>query len=233
MVPTCVSGPRGFVKADGQRGSILTFNSCMFRRMIQNIVADIAALKASLRAQARERRAAAYRATGAQIAAQLSNYLPELYLPSRCVVAGYIQRGSELDPLPALKSLRNAGHHMALPVVTAKNAPLVFRTWAPDDPVAPDAQGLPAPLLSSPEIAPEVVFVPLVAFDGKGHRLGTGAGYYDRTLPGLRAQNENLLAVGLAFSVQQERELPHEATDVPLDAVITERGVQWFRQRKT
>src|SRR6185437_2197356 len=161
--------------------------------MSPNILADTAALKASLRAQARERRAVAYRATGALVAAQLSNFLPGLYLPSRCIVAGYLQRGSEIDPLPALKSLRNGGYRLALPVVTAKNAPLVFRAWAPDDPVTPDAQGLPAPLPSSPEIVPEVVFVPLVAFDSRGHRLGTGAGYYDRTLPGLRAQNSKLL----------------------------------------
>jgi len=194
--------------------------------------ADIAALKATLRAQARERRSVAYRAIGAQVATQLSNYLPELYLPSKCVVAGYIQRGSELDPLPALISLRNGGYRLAMPVVTAKNAPLVFRAWTPGDPVAPDVQGLPAPLPSAPEVVPEVVFVPLAAFDGKGHRLGTGAGYYDRTLPGLRAQNEKLLTIGLAFAVQQERELPHENTDVPLDAVITERGVHWFRERK-
>jgi len=194
--------------------------------------ADIAALKATLRAQARERRSVAYRAIGAQVATQLSNYLPELYLPSKCVVAGYIQRGSELDPLPALISLHNGGYRLAMPVVTAKNVPLVFRAWMPGDPVAPDAQGLPAPLPSAPEVVPEVVFVPLAAFDGKGHRLGTGAGYYDRTLPGLRAQNEKLLAIGLAFAVQQERELPHENTDVPLDAVITERGVHWFRERK-
>ena len=194
--------------------------------------ADIAALKATLRTQARERRSVAYRAIGVQVAAQLSNYLPELYLPSQCAVAGYIQRGSELDPLPALTSLRNSGYRLALPVVTAKNAPLVFRAWTPGDPVTPDAQGLPAPLPSAPEVIPEAAFVPLAAFDGKGHRLGTGAGYYDRTLPGLRAQNANFLAIGLAFAVQQERELPHEDTDVPLDAVITERGVHWFRERK-
>ncbi len=193
---------------------------------------DIAAQKATLRAQARERRSVAYRANGAQVAAQLSNYLPELYLPSQCVVAGYLQRGSELDPLPALTSLRNGGYRLALPVVTAKNAPLVFRAWAPGDPVTPDAQGLPAPLPSSPDVTPDAVFVPLVAFDGKGHRLGTGAGYYDRTLPGLRAQDEKLLAFGLAFAVQQERELPHEDTDVPLDPIITGRGMHWFRERK-
>ena len=231
MVPTCVSGPRGFVKADGRCGSILTLIFRAFRCMNRS-TADIAALKATLRAQARERRSVAYRAIGAQVAAQLSNYLPELDLPSQCIVAGYIQRGSELDPLSALKTLRNGGCRLALPVVTARNAPLVFRAWAPGDPMTPDAQGLPAPLPSSPEVTPEAVFVPLAAFDGKGHRLGTGAGYYDRTLPGLRAKNEKLLAIGLAFAVQQERELPHEDTDVPLDAIITEHGLHWFCERK-
>ncbi|MDE2229027.1 MAG: 5-formyltetrahydrofolate cyclo-ligase [Alphaproteobacteria bacterium] len=193
--------------------------------------ADIAALKATLRAQARERRAVAYRATGASIAAKLRDYLPELYLPSRCIVAGYVQRGSELDPLPALKLLHDRGYRLALPAVVAKDAPLIFRTWAPGDALAPDAAGLPAPLPAAAETVPEALFVPLVAFDGKGHRIGTGAGYYDRTLPGLRAQNPKLIAIGLAFAVQQERELPHEPTDAPLDAVITERGVLWFRER--
>jgi 5-formyltetrahydrofolate cyclo-ligase len=193
--------------------------------------ADIAALKANFRMQARERRAVAYRASGAQIATQLVNYLPELYLPSRCVVAGYIQRGSELDPLPMLKALRNNGHRLALPAVTAKNAPMMFRAWTPDQPLTTDAAGLPAPPTTAADVVPEVLIMPLVAFDGKGTRLGTGAGYYDRTLPALRGNNPNLLVVGIAFAVQQERELPREATDVPLDAVITERGVLWFRER--
>ncbi len=196
--------------------------------MSRTAIADIAAQKAALRAQARERRAMACRSIGARVAAQICVYLPELCLRPHSVVAGYVQRGSELDPLPALKSLYSGGHRLALPVVVAKNAPLVFRAWAPGEPLAPDAIGLPAPLPTSPETTPDVVVVPLVAFDGAGHRLGTGAGYYDRTLPALRMANAELLAVGFAFVVQQERELPHEPTDVPLDAVITERGVMWI-----
>ncbi|MDE2164809.1 MAG: 5-formyltetrahydrofolate cyclo-ligase [Alphaproteobacteria bacterium] len=181
--------------------------------------------------QARERRAMAYRATGIQIAAQLVNYLPELYLPAHCVVAGYIQRGSEVDPLPILKALRNNGYCLALPTVMAKNSPMVFRAWAPNEPLTTDAAGLPAPPATAADVVPEALIVPLVAFDGKGTRLGTGAGYYDRTLPALRANNPKLMVIGVAFAVQQERELPCEATDVPLDVVITERGVLWFRER--
>jgi 5-formyltetrahydrofolate cyclo-ligase len=192
---------------------------------------DVAALKASFRMQARERRAMAYRAIGTQIAAQLVNYLPELYLPPHCVVAGYVQRGSELDPLPMLKALRNNGCRLALPTVTAKNSPMVFRAWTPDEPLVTDAAGLPTPPATAGDIVPEALIVPLVAFDGKGTRLGTGAGYYDRTLPALRANNPKLMVIGVAFAVQQERELPREATDVPLDVVITERGVLWFRER--
>lgn len=230
MVPTCVSGPRGFVKADGRRGSILT---CIRSLQSMNSItpSDVAARKANFRMQARERRAIAYRASGAQIATQLVNYLPELYLPSRSVVAGYVQRGSELDPQPMLKALRNSGYRLALPAVTAKNSPMVFRAWTPDEPLATDAAGLPAPPATAAEVVPEAVFAPLVAFDGKGTRLGTGAGYYDRTLPALRANNPQLMIVGVAFAVQQERDLPRETTDVPLDAVITERGVVWFRAR--
>jgi 5-formyltetrahydrofolate cyclo-ligase len=230
MVPTCVSGPRGFVKADGRRGSILApFGSCP--SMISVASADIAALKADLRVQARKRRAAAYRANGAQIAAQLATYLPALDLPSRCVVAGYVQRGSELDPLPILQALRDRGHRLALPVVKAKKAPMAFRAWTPGEPLAIDGAGLPAPPVTAPDVVPGALIVPLVAFDRKGTRLGTGAGYYDRTLPALRHSNPNLVVVGIGFAAQQEHELPHEVTDVPLDAIITERGVLWFRDR--
>jgi 5-formyltetrahydrofolate cyclo-ligase len=193
--------------------------------------ADVAALKANLRLQGRERRAVAYRVSGAQIATQVTNYLPELYLPPRCVVAGYIQHGTELDPLPMLKMLRDNGHRLALPTVTAKNAPMVFRAWTPGEPLVSDVAGLPAPPETAVNVVPEALIVPLIAFDGKGTRLGTGAGYYDRTLPDLRANNPKLLVVGIGFAVQQERDLPREATDVPLDAMITERGVLWFRER--
>ena len=230
MVPTCVSGPRGFVKADGRRGSILApFGS--YPSMISVASADIAALKADLRVQARKRRAAAYRANGAQIAAQLVAYLPALDLPSGCVVAGYVQRGSELDPLPILEALRHRGHRLALPVVKAKNAPMTFRAWTPGEPLAIDGAGLPAPPVIAADVVPGALIVPLVAFDAKGTRLGTGAGYYDRTLPALRAGNPNLVVVGVGFAAQQAHELPHEVTDVPLDAMITEGGVLWFRDR--
>lgn len=199
--------------------------------MTQCAPADIAMLKAELRQEARKRRAAAYRAAGAQIAAQVVEYLPQLGLLPRCVVAGYVQRGSELDPLPILEALRNDGHRLALPVVTAKNAPMVFRAWMPGEPLAIDATGLPAPPATAPEVVPGALIVPLVAFDDNGTRLGTGGGYYDRTLASLRAGNPNLVVIGVGFAAQRERELPREATDVPLDAMITERGMLWFRER--
>jgi len=194
--------------------------------------ADIAARKTALRLQARERRAMAYRATGAQISAKLREFLPALNLRAKALVAGYCARGSELDPLPLLKALHDGGHKLALPAATAKNEPLVFRAWKPGDPLVPDAVGASAPFAGAPEVAPDVLLVPLLAFDGRGRRLGTGAGFYDRTLARLRAINPDLLALGVAFAAQQEHDLPAEPHDADLDAILTERGVLWFKRRE-
>jgi 5-formyltetrahydrofolate cyclo-ligase len=137
------------------------------------------------------------------------------------IAAGYWPIRGEADPLPLLAKLAAAGLPTALPVTAGRGKPLLFRCWNPGDPLVDGPLGLrePAPQLRTLE--PDLLFVPLAAFDRAGHRIGYGAGYYDATLAALAAKRP--LAIGLAFSVQEVVTVPAEPHDHPLAFVITER----------
>jgi 5-formyltetrahydrofolate cyclo-ligase len=139
---------------------------------------------------------------------------------SRTAAAYWPIRG-EADPLPLLAQLAAAGLTTALPVVSRSGKPLIFRQWRPGDPLVAGPMGLREPPADSPPTHPDLLFVPLAAFDRGGHRVGYGAGYYDATLAELAANRP--LAVGLAFSTQEAESVPAEAHDYPLAFVITER----------
>ena len=134
-------------------------------------------------------------------------------------VAGYLPVRGEVDPTGAMRSL---GHDNALcmPVVSAQGAPLRFRDWRPGAALETGAMGVPVPAEGGWRV-PDIVIVPLVAFDGGCGRLGYGGGFYDRTLAGL----PGVTAIGLALEVQRVRQIPRESTDVDLDAVVTETGL--------
>jgi 5-formyltetrahydrofolate cyclo-ligase len=188
----------------------------------------IAAEKAALRAEGRRRRLEAARRLAdapARLAAQVADAVT---LPPGGIVSGYVAMPDEIDPAPLLGRLRARGHLTALPVVVARDAPLVFRAWAPGEPLDPGVLGIPAPTLAAPLLVPHLMLVPLVAFDAAGRRLGQGGGFYDRTLARRRAEGPPLVALGIAFSVQEFPALPAEPFDQPLDGIATEEGVTWF-----
>jgi 5-formyltetrahydrofolate cyclo-ligase len=133
---------------------------------------------------------------------------------------------SEIDPGPLGARLAQAGIEILLPAVTARGAALEFREA--QGARSPDILGLPAPPATAPVVEPDLVIVPLLAFDAEGYRLGYGGGYYDRTLASLRARRP-VLAVGLAFAGQEMAALPHAAHDQKLDALLTEIGYRRFR----
>ena len=137
------------------------------------------------------------------------------------VAAGYWPIRGEADPLPLLAALAAAGLATALPRIAGRGQPLAFHVWRRGDPLVGGPLGLREPLADTPAADPDLVFVPLAAFDRAGHRLGYGAGYYDATLAALAARRP--LAIGLAFSVQEVAAVPAEAHDHPLAFVITER----------
>jgi 5-formyltetrahydrofolate cyclo-ligase len=135
------------------------------------------------------------------------------------VVAGFWPLAGEIDIRPLLHALVDRGHPVVLPVTPPRGSPLAFRLWRPGDAMALGRFGTPVPVGET--MAPAMLLVPLLAFDRGGHRLGYGAGYYDRTLaalPGART-------LGCAFAAQELDSVPAGPQDLPLDAVATERGV--------
>lgn len=141
-------------------------------------------------------------------------------------VSFYMPMRSEIDPRPAMVRAVLRGP-VLLPVAEGRN-PLVFREWRPGTRMIKGGFGEEIPAEDCPEGTPEVLVVPLLHFDGAGNRLGYGGGYYDRTLAKLRAAGP-VTAIGFAFAAQEVDRVPTEPTDQPLDAIVTETGVRWFR----
>jgi 5-formyltetrahydrofolate cyclo-ligase len=136
------------------------------------------------------------------------------------VLAGYMPMRTEIDPLPAMAAHQGV---VCVPVIMGAGQPLRFREWSPGCAMIPGDFGALIPAEGA-WVEPEVLIVPLVAFDARGYRLGYGGGFYDRTLEGLRARGQ-VLAVGFAFAGQEVPEVPIELTDQKLDLIVTEAGV--------
>ena len=122
-----------------------------------------------------------------------------------------------------LARLARAGYRTCLPVLTPKGHPLVFRAWAAGEPLVPRMWGIREPAPTADVVEPDVLLVPLLAFDANGWRLGYGGGYYDRTLARLRVA-KTIVAIGLAFDEQELAAVPHGPFDQPLDWVLTPSG---------
>lgn len=138
-------------------------------------------------------------------------------------LAGYMPMRTEIDPLPAMARHQGA---VGVPVILAAATPLRFREWGPEVAMVPGEFGALIPAEGA-WVEPQVVIVPMLAFDSRGYRLGYGGGFYDRTLQLLRASGP-VLAIGFAFAAQEVAEVPIDEFDQRLDAVVTERGVTWF-----
>jgi len=136
---------------------------------------------------------------------------------------------SEINPLPLMRKLAAAGARFALPMVAGRGKPLIMRAWGFGEPLAAGVWGIREPPPSASEVAPDLLIVPLLAFDRAGHRIGYGAGYYDLTIATLRAQKA-ITAIGLAFAVQEIAAVPASPHDAPLDLVLTEREVVDLRR---
>lgn len=137
------------------------------------------------------------------------------------LVAGYWPIRSEVDPRPVMTALAARGTRIALPHVTP--AGLVFREWHPGAPLVRGGFGLSEPDPSLPEVAPDALLVPLAAFDRAGRRVGYGRGYYDGAIARL-SQGRALLTIGICYAVQEVPEVPVEAHDRSLSAIVTEAG---------
>lgn len=139
------------------------------------------------------------------------------------IVSGFHPYGSEIDCTALMRRLSDEGWTTCLPVVTGPAEPLTFRVWAQDDPLEAGVWDIPVPGGEAAEVKPDVLLVPLLAYDDEGFRLGYGGGFYDRTIELARADRE-VVTVGVAFSGQRVRSVPHLDHDEPLDWMLTEEG---------
>lgn len=178
---------------------------------------DIEAAKKAARQSALARRRALD--PGVAGLALASHVLREYQWPADAVVAGFWPIGQEIDVRPLLTLLHQKGNRVALPVTPPKGEPLVFRLWQPGAMLVPEKFGTLRP--TGELVLPDVLLIPLLAFDAAGGRLGYGGGYYDRTLARLPGR----FRLGCAYSVQQVDEVPMAPYDVRMDAVATENGV--------
>ncbi len=140
------------------------------------------------------------------------------------IVSGFMPMKSEINPLALMKKLADAGARLALPVTPRRGQPLVMRSWAWGEPLASGVWGIREPRPEAPQVDPDILLVPLLAFDRAGYRLGYGGGYYDLTLAQLRSRKA-VTAVGLAYAVQEIAQVPTTPRDAVLDLVLTEREV--------
>lgn len=181
--------------------------------------------KAALRLSAKAVRKAAVARHGADAGKALARAGIAFAAPNRgAIVSCYLAIAEELDPMPLFVALGEAGHPLALPVMQGRGKPLIMKSWTPGDPLKETMWGIQEPLESAEIVAPDVVLVPLLAFDANGYRLGYGGGFYDRTLAELRAIKPHVVAIGLALDEQKVDAVPHEHYDQRLDWVLTPSG---------
>jgi 5-formyltetrahydrofolate cyclo-ligase len=181
-------------------------------------------LKAELRRAALARRdalPAVARMAAAQTIAERG--LPVDVAPG-AVVSGFSPLKSEISPLPLLRHLADAGAQLALPVVVGRGQPLIMRAWSFGAPLNSGVWGIREPPADARQVFPDILIVPLLAFDRTGHRIGYGAGYYDMTIARLRAMKQ-VVAIGIAFAAQEIAAVPATPRDARLDLVLTEHGV--------
>ena len=190
-------------------------------RMPDSVTVDT---KARLRQEALARRDALPAELRQRAAETLAARPLPLDVPPGAVVSGFSPIGSEINPLALMRRLGGGGARLALPVVMGRGRPLVFRAWAWGEPLGKGQWGIREPRAEAPQVKPDILLVPLAAFDRAGHRIGYGAGYYDLTLTALRA-TQAIVAVGLAYAAQEIAAVPATARDARLDLVLTEREV--------
>ena len=185
-----------------------------------HVLSDLEMTKRQARAAALAARAGSHPGdAGERLAAHV---LAGFTLPDGAPVAGFWPLPGEIDIRPLLAALHARGHPVLLPETPPRGRPLVFRHWEPGAAMVREPFGTLRPV--GPRGMPEALFVPLLAFDRAGHRLGYGGGYYDRTLSALTGA----LAIGCAYAAQEVAAVPVGPHDVRLDAVATELGVIRF-----
>ncbi len=183
---------------------------------------DISKRKTELRSEAAARRDALPAETRKAAAEAIAARAFPLPITSGAIVAGFMPLTSEIKPLPLMKALVAAGARLALPKIAGRGKPLIMRAWPWGAPLDAGQWDIREPKADAAEVDPDILLVPLLAFDRNGHRIGYGAGYYDMTIARLRSLKK-VTAVGIAFAMQEVPAVPATERDERLDLVLTER----------
>lgn len=181
--------------------------------------------KADIRAAALARRDALGADHHARAAQVLADHADAIGFKPGDIVSGFWPIRSEIDPRPLMEALAARGAIIALPAVIDRQT-IVFRRHDPDMPLVAGSFGTMAPGPDADTLDPDLMLVPLSAFDDAGNRIGYGAGHYDRAIARLHAKGQSPRLVGLAFECQRVNRVPAEPHDVPLHTVLTENGLQ-------
>jgi len=193
--------------------------------------AEMDSSKASLREQAFARRDALPADERAAAAEAIAARPFPVTITTGIIVSGFSPMKTEINPLPLMRKAAQLGARLALPAIAGRGKPLIMRAYAFGDELARGQWGIREPKADAPEVAPDILIVPLAAFDRAGHRIGYGAGYYDLTVNALRAKKK-VIAMGIAFAAQEITSVPATERDARLDFVLTEREVIDFRETK-
>jgi len=193
-------------------------------------MSDPSQTKADLRAAALMRRDALPAAERKAAAETLAARPFPVPVPAGAIVSGFFPMKSEINPTPLLRRLADAGAQLALPVIAGRGKPLTMRAWHFGAPLKAGQWGIREPTPEAAEVAPDILLVPLAAFDRAGHRIGYGAGYYDMTIRRLRAQKP-VIAIGIAFAAQEIPQVPATERDERLDLVLTEKETIDLRRK--
>jgi len=149
--------------------------------------------------------------------------LPVAVAPD-AIVSGFLPLKSEINPVRLMRAFAAEGARLALPAVMGKGKPLAMRAWTFGEPLASGIWGIREPPRGAPEVFPDILIVPLLAFDRAGQRIGYGAGYYDMTIARLRGMKA-VTAIGIAYAAQEVPEVPTTPRDAALDLVLTEHEI--------
>ncbi len=194
-------------------------------------IAETDSPKAQLREQAFARRDALPADERAAAAEAIAARPFPVTITTGMIISGFSPMKTEINPLPLMRKAAQLGARLALPAIAGRGKPLIMRAYAFGEELARGQWGIREPKADAPEVAPDILIVPLAAFDRAGHRIGYGAGYYDMTINALRAKKK-AVAMGIAFAAQEIASIPATDRDARLDFVLTEREVIDLRETK-
>jgi 5-formyltetrahydrofolate cyclo-ligase len=202
----------------------LRSGNCAIKLVLRDFMVDLKLEKAEARKAAAKVRKAAHDVVQVEAPLMLASHRFPLQPTLSCkVVSAFFPYMSEIDTRPLLGKLAGDGWTTCLPIVIALGQPLIFRRWMPGQPTVPGKWDIPQPTDDAERVEPDVLLVPMMAFDKQGYRLGYGGGFYDRTLETLRAK-KTITAIGVAYAAQEVDSVAHDSHDQILDYVLTEKG---------